>query len=117
MTSRRVIPDPAKAIESALPAIFAEANDLPVEQFLTRLAAIFPVFETGAIRQDFDAMRLTPLADADKRLSIATKPGASAARRSPAPVDDQRRRRGIAHASTSGRARNGSAASRWRDAA
>lgn len=72
VTARRVIPDPARAIESALPAIFAEANDLPVEQFLTRLAAIFPVFESGAVRQDFDAMRLTPLAAADKRLSITT---------------------------------------------
>jgi hypothetical protein len=71
-TTRRVIPDPAKAIASALPVIFAQSNDLPVEQFLTSLAAIFPVFETGTIRQDFEAMRLTPIADADKRLSIAT---------------------------------------------
>ena len=72
VTSRRVIPDPVKAIESALPAIFADANDLPIEQFLTRLAAIFPVFETGRVRQDFEAMRITPAADGDKRLSIAT---------------------------------------------
>ena len=62
IASRRVIPDPVRAIESALPAIFAEANDLPIEQFMTRLAAIFPVFETGSVRQDFEAMRLTPLA-------------------------------------------------------
>lgn len=72
LTSRRVIPDPVKAIESALPAIFADTNDLPIEQFLTRLAAIFPVFETGSVRQDFEAMQLTPAADGDKRLSIAT---------------------------------------------
>jgi hypothetical protein len=72
VTSRRVIPDPIKAIESALPAIFADSNDLPIEQFITRLAAIFPVFETGSIRQEFEAMRLTPLSDGDKRLSIAT---------------------------------------------
>jgi hypothetical protein len=72
VTSRRVIPNPVRAIESALPAIFADANDLPIEQFLSRLAAIFPVFETGSVRQDFEAMRVTPLADGDKRLSIAT---------------------------------------------
>ena len=72
VTSRRVIPDPAKAIESALPTIFAEANDLPIEQFMTRLAAIFPVFETGSVRQDYEGMRLTPVVDGDKRLSIAT---------------------------------------------
>lgn len=72
VTSRRVIPDPIKAIESGLPAIFAETNELPIEQFLRRLSAIFPVFETGSVRQDFEAMRLTPVSDADKRLSIAT---------------------------------------------
>ena len=72
VTSRRVIPDPMKAIESALPAIFADVDDLPVEQFLTRLSAIFPVFETGSVRQDFEAMRLNPDPDDDKRLSIAT---------------------------------------------
>lgn len=72
VTSRRVIPDPVKAIESALPSVFAEGNDLPIEQFMTRLAAIFPVFETGSVRQDYEALRLTPLADSDKRLSITT---------------------------------------------
>ncbi len=71
-SSRRVIPDPIKAIESALPSIFAEANDLPVEQFLSRLSAIFPVFETGSVRKEFDGMRLTPVTDSDKRLSITT---------------------------------------------
>jgi hypothetical protein len=72
VTSRRAIPDPLKAIESALPEIFADTNDLPIEHFLRRLAAIFPVFETGSVRQEFEAMRLTPVADGDKRLSIAT---------------------------------------------
>lgn len=72
VTSRRVVPDPVKAIESALPSVFAEGNDLPIEQFMTRLAAIFPVFETGSVRQDYEAMLLTPLADSDKRLSITT---------------------------------------------
>lgn len=72
ITSRRAIPDPLKGIESALPQIFADTNDLPIEHFLKRLAAIFPVFETGSVRQEFEAMRLTPVADGDKRLSIAT---------------------------------------------
>lgn len=72
VTSRRVIPDPMKAIESALPTIYAEVDDLPVEQFLSRLSAIFPVFETGSVRQDYEAMRINPLADGDKRLSITT---------------------------------------------
>jgi hypothetical protein len=72
VTSRRVIPDPAKAIESALPAIFSETNDLPVEQFLTRLSAIFPVFESGSVRQNFEAMRSTAVVALDQRLSIAT---------------------------------------------
>lgn len=70
--SRRAIPDPRRAIEAALPAIFAEDVELPIEQFLTRLAVIFPVFEKGSIRQDYDAMRLNPQADAAHRLSIAT---------------------------------------------
>jgi hypothetical protein len=72
LKSRRVFPDPIKAIESALPSIFAEANDLPIEQFMSRLAAIYPVFETGSIRQNFEGMRLTPISDSDKRLSITT---------------------------------------------
>lgn len=72
VSTRRVIPAPINAIESALPAIFADADDLPIEQFLTRLSAIFPVFETGSVRQEFEAMCLTPVADGDKRLSIAT---------------------------------------------
>ena len=72
LKSRRVFPDPIKAIESALPSIFADANDLPVEQFMSRLAAIFPVFETGSVRKDFEGMRQTPITDSDKRLSITT---------------------------------------------
>jgi hypothetical protein len=72
VTTRRAIPDPVRAIESVLPEIFFDTSDLPVEQFITRLAAIFPVFETGSVRQNFEGMRLTPVVDGDKRLSIAT---------------------------------------------
>jgi hypothetical protein len=71
-SSRRVFPDPIKAIESALPAIFSQTKDLPIDEFLIRLAAIFPVFEMGAIRQKYDDMRLTPLAEANQRLSVST---------------------------------------------
>jgi hypothetical protein len=71
-SSRRAIPDPARAIEAALPAIFADEGELPIEAFLNRLSAIFPVFEKGSIRKNYDAMRLNPPADAEHRLSIAT---------------------------------------------
>lgn len=70
--ARRVIPDPVRAIEGALPAIFAEGNDLPIEQFLTRLSGIFPVFEKGSVREDYEAMLLIPLPDPGQRLSITT---------------------------------------------
>lgn len=70
--ARRVIPDPVRAIEGALPAIFAEGNDLPIEQFLTRLSGIFPVFEKGSVREDYEAMLLVPVPDPGQRLSITT---------------------------------------------
>lgn len=72
--SRRAIPDPLRAIDGALPVIFSEETELPVEQFLSRLAAIFPVFEKGSVRQDYDAMRISPPVEGTQahRLSIAT---------------------------------------------
>jgi hypothetical protein len=72
LTSRRVFPDPVKAIEAVLPAIFSEANDLSIDQFLARLSAIYPVFETGSVRQEYEALRLAPLSDGGRRLSVAT---------------------------------------------
>ena len=72
ITSRRVFPDPVRAIESALPSIFADTRDLPIDQFLGRLAAIFPVFEMGTVRQEYDSIRLTPQGEANQRLSVAT---------------------------------------------
>lgn len=72
LNARRVIPDPVRAIDAALPAIFSEANELPIEQFLTRLSGIFPVFEKGSVREEFEAMRLTPMIDIHQRLSITT---------------------------------------------
>ena len=70
--SRRAIPDPLRAVEWALPAIFANEDELSIEAFLDRLSAIFPVFEKGSIRKEYDALRLNPPADAVHRLSIAT---------------------------------------------
>jgi len=72
VTSRKVVPDPVKAIERALPHVFSETKELPIEQFLARLSAIYPVFETGSVREEFDAMRVTVATDRDKRLSVTT---------------------------------------------
>ena len=70
--TRRAIPDPAPAIEAVLPAVFAGEAELATEQFLTRLAAIYPIFEKGTVRESYDAMLLHPPPDAARRLSIAT---------------------------------------------
>lgn len=70
--ARRAIPDPVRAIEGALPVIFAESDEMPVEQFLTRLSGIFPVFERGNVREDYESMRLTPVPDLGQRLSVTT---------------------------------------------
>lgn len=72
-SSRRAIPDPTRAIEAVLGDIFADsATDLPIETFLSRLALIFPVFEKGSARQEYDGLRLNPPVVATHRLSIAT---------------------------------------------
>jgi hypothetical protein len=69
---RRAIPDPARAIEAVLGTIFADEADLPIETFLTRLSAIFPVFEKGSVRQEYEGMRLGEPSDASHRLSVST---------------------------------------------
>ncbi|MBZ9803381.1 protein DpdG [Mesorhizobium sp. ES1-6] len=70
--SRRAIPDPARAIDAVLPVVFGGDVELPIQQFLSRLAAVYPVFETGSVRQSYDAMRPISSTDAAYRLSIAT---------------------------------------------
>lgn len=70
--SRRAVPDPSRAIAGALASIFFDGDELPIETFLNRLAAIYPVFEKGSIRQEYDSMRLNPSVDGGHRLSIAT---------------------------------------------
>ena len=69
--SRRAVPDPTRAIEAQLPAVFADDTELPIEQFLIRLAVIFPVFEKGSVRQVYDEMLKNPPAESTHRLSIA----------------------------------------------
>ena len=69
--SRRAIPDPARAIEAVLPDVFAGDIELTTEDFLTRLAATYPIFEKGSIRECFDAMRLNPRPHSSQRLTIA----------------------------------------------
>lgn len=49
---RYIIPDPLDAISAALPAVMGGQNELGIEQFISRLAAIIPVFEGGKVRQD-----------------------------------------------------------------
>jgi len=70
--SRRAIPDPSRAIAGALLVIFSDKGELPIETFLTRLTAIYPVFEKGSVRQEYDLMRLNPSVDGAHRLSITT---------------------------------------------
>lgn len=49
---RYIIPDPVSALRTALPAIMSDQADLGIEQFVSRLAAILPVFEGGKVRKD-----------------------------------------------------------------
>jgi hypothetical protein len=70
--SRRAVPDPSRAIASALTSIFSDGCELAIETFLNRLSALYPVFEKGSIRLDYDSMRLTPPVDGGHRLSIAS---------------------------------------------
>lgn len=65
---RRVIPDPLDAIDGALEPIFSLERRLSVEGFLARLATIYPVFETGSARTEYDGLRLR--ADASGGVSI-----------------------------------------------
>lgn len=69
---RRVLADPTRAIERALPTIFAEARQMPADSFFIRLAQIYPVFETGSMREQLDGLRLTPPQDSERRVTIAT---------------------------------------------
>lgn len=69
---RRVIPDPFDAIDGALEPIFSSERRLSVEGFLARLATIYPVFETGSARTEYDGLRLRTDANGGTSITAAT---------------------------------------------
>ncbi len=70
-SARRVVPDPTRAIEEVLPAVFDGTDALEIEPFIAALAATLPVLEEGASRTMVESARAVPSADQDN-LSIAT---------------------------------------------
>lgn len=70
--ARWVFPDPFNAIQSVIPALFADHTELPVGLFMKRLSSIYPVFEGSAVRQAIDQLSgASPNAN-EERLSQAT---------------------------------------------
>jgi hypothetical protein len=69
--SRRVFPDPSRAISTALGKVLPDSNWVDIDVFLLRLAAIYPVLEGGSVREEIEANRTTPAA-IDGSLSLAT---------------------------------------------
>jgi hypothetical protein len=69
--STKVVPDPRKAIQSALPQIFSEQKALDIEQFLTALNRQYPVFEGGSAWTEVESMRVQT-SNREDTLSIAT---------------------------------------------
>jgi hypothetical protein len=69
--STKVVPDPRKAIQSALPQIFSEQKALDIEQFLTALNQQYPVFEGGSAWTAVESMRVQT-SNSEDTLSIAT---------------------------------------------
>jgi hypothetical protein len=69
--STKVVPDPRKAIQSALPQIFGEQKALDIEQFLTGLNQHYPVFEGGSAWTEVESMRVQT-SNSEDTLSIAT---------------------------------------------
>lgn len=70
--ARYAFPDPLRAIEYALPAIFAKEAELLIGTFMERLAAIFPVFEGGTVRNEINLMSGSLPSESDQKLSPAT---------------------------------------------
>jgi len=71
--ARQVFVDPTRAIAAALPDIFGSETTLSADTFLSRLSAIYPVFEGGSARKRYDALRkAAPTESGTSRLSIAT---------------------------------------------
>ncbi|MNY09804.1 hypothetical protein D3C86_1427410 [compost metagenome] len=72
-SGRQVFVDPTRAITTALPDIFGSNATLSADTFLSRLSAIYPVFEGGSMRREYDSLRKeAPIEISANRLSIAT---------------------------------------------
>jgi hypothetical protein len=67
----KVIPDPTRAIRSALSRIFSEQQAVDIEQFLAELNKQYPVFEGGTVWIEIESMR-TETSYRDDTLSVAT---------------------------------------------
>jgi hypothetical protein len=74
-SDRRVVPDPLDAIDGALGPIFSAERRLSVEGFLGRLAAIYPVFESGAARIEYDSLRSRADTNGGASITAATSLG------------------------------------------
>lgn len=69
--TRRVFPDPSKAIAAVLEKALPDGDWVDVDTFLSRLAAIYPVLEGGSIREEVEGVRTAP-PPTDDRLSVAS---------------------------------------------
>jgi hypothetical protein len=68
---RRVIPDPSRAIEEAIPRLFASEEVYEIEPFMGELCTMFPVLEDGEARATIESARKIPSSDANN-LSVST---------------------------------------------
>ena len=68
---RRAFPDPSRAISAVLDRVLPDDRWLDMNEFLTRLADIYPVLEGGTVREEVEANRTVP-PTIDGRLSIAS---------------------------------------------
>lgn len=70
-TSKRAFPDPLRAISASLDKVLPDTNWVDMDVFLLRLAAIYPVLESGSVREEVEENRTVPHA-IDGRLSVAS---------------------------------------------
>lgn len=70
-TLRRVIPDPSRAIEEAIPQLFANEDAFDIDPFIVELSTIFPILEDGIARATIESAHRLPSSDADN-LSVST---------------------------------------------
>ena len=70
-SERRIIPDPTRALVSALPRVFGDQLTMDIDHFFGALNGVFPVFEGGEIWTQLNSMRTDP-AHAENTISMAT---------------------------------------------